>query len=608
MKSSQSCFEPGLARVQTRRFLPAWAMYGLGLILIFLVSMGGGLTDEAAYLYGIKDMIKIMVVINFLYACLLCQLLFGDLYNSRLCYGLFSLPMSRGGWFGTQICLGILWSLIPNALFSGCVLLFAGDMGYLVGWMFLAMELEFLFFFGVGVLCAILAGNRLGMLAGYGILHLGGLLIYWFAWMVYEPLLFGIELHSEISSKICPLWNLVSLIYLNFNFVYEQDAKGIVQLAEKNVTVNSGSWWAMAALAVLGCVCIYSAKKLLKRRKLESCGDFLAFAWCKPVFLVLFPLAAGCGFQAVAFAFNSNDLGTPFLVLGVVLGYFAALMLVKGQIMVFSPRSAGMAASLAAALLVSMAMCGLDVFGITQRLPKAENIALVAIEERYNNDDKNVVYPDEASIREVLRMQEMILELNRQERAGMSLLKRAFSPYRTEYGTIPDGNGDFHEVQGFTFRYTRKDGSTVRRSYTVCTMDPVFEDLRAFRSRPEYVFGRNLADFMLLQNEGLYLEVRCNHDYEVDEEISYGNVIYAKEVPQPSMVITDRATIAAFMEAAAADCREGNLTQSWFFGSCDDSVRIIPSSVSSLNRDMYLRITDDRAVHIQEWMKEIGFH
>ena len=58
----------------------------------------------------------------------LAQLIFGDLYNSRLCNALHAMPVTRGSRFGSHILAGIAFAWIPNLLTS---LLMIPSLGHL---------------------------------------------------------------------------------------------------------------------------------------------------------------------------------------------------------------------------------------------------------------------------------------------------------------------------------------------------------------------------------------------------------------------------------------------------------------------------------------------
>ena len=160
MKLRKSCYDPAFCRMGFKRFAPLVILYTLLLVLLTLANVNLGKDMNVTAVYGIYQLFQCSVLLHFGYAFILTALLLGDLYTPRLCFAIHALPVTRGGWFGTQVIQGIL-SVIPGILLSGG-LMAASVTRFRVlipVWMGLAL-LQFLFFFGVALLCGICAGNR----------------------------------------------------------------------------------------------------------------------------------------------------------------------------------------------------------------------------------------------------------------------------------------------------------------------------------------------------------------------------------------------------------------------------------------------------------------
>ena len=205
MKSRTSSFNPTVFKKDITRFAPCWGSY-LILLLLVLTSIAG---DSEAYwrLRNMPDAIVAMGWINLIYAAVVAQLIFGDLYLSRLCNALHAMPMTRGGWFVTHTASGLAFSVVPNLVIMLAALpmmrLGAGWTSLL--WWLLASELQYLFFFGVAVLCVMLSGNRLGHLALYAMINFAGLGAWWLASVIYEPLLYGVQFNGERFYPFSPV-------------------------------------------------------------------------------------------------------------------------------------------------------------------------------------------------------------------------------------------------------------------------------------------------------------------------------------------------------------------------------------------------------------------
>ena len=93
MKLKTSFFNPTVFKKNLTRFAPSWILYSLCLLMGLLGILDGN-TDYVRSLNA-ADSIQLMAVANFAYALLNAQLLFGDMYNSRLCNALHAMPLRR---------------------------------------------------------------------------------------------------------------------------------------------------------------------------------------------------------------------------------------------------------------------------------------------------------------------------------------------------------------------------------------------------------------------------------------------------------------------------------------------------------------------------------
>ena len=124
MKSRTSFFNVAAFKKNLTRFAPAWGLYGL---LLLLVLLGNGDLSEQAFADSMRGTILAMAILNFFYALLCAQLIFGDLYSSRMCNALHAMPMRREGWFLTNVASGMLFSLAPNTVIALLCTVFCGE-------------------------------------------------------------------------------------------------------------------------------------------------------------------------------------------------------------------------------------------------------------------------------------------------------------------------------------------------------------------------------------------------------------------------------------------------------------------------------------------------
>ena len=185
MRSKTSCFNQTVFRKNLTRFAPVWGGYTLCLVVGILILYGnGGAMKQFHFAQNMTELVEIMAVVNLLYAPVVAQLLFGDLYSSRMCNMLHAFPLRRENWFLTHVVSGFAFSLVPtlvmavlatplraDSLFDGAVFL---------GWLiFLASNLQVVCFFGMAVFCVMVVGNRCTMLAAYGLLNAVAAIAWW---------------------------------------------------------------------------------------------------------------------------------------------------------------------------------------------------------------------------------------------------------------------------------------------------------------------------------------------------------------------------------------------------------------------------------------------
>ena len=119
MRSRTSCFNKTVFRKDLMRFAPVWGTYTLSLVVgILILYSNGGTTKQFHFAYHMAQLVEIMAVVNLVYAPIVAQLLFGDLYSSRMCNMLHAFPLRREAWFLTHVVSGVAFSLIPTAVMA----------------------------------------------------------------------------------------------------------------------------------------------------------------------------------------------------------------------------------------------------------------------------------------------------------------------------------------------------------------------------------------------------------------------------------------------------------------------------------------------------------
>ena len=476
MQSKKSCFNRAAFTKNLTRFAPVLALYTLLLLLMLLAAwkQAGDTFPEYYFLYQTSDFVKWTAIINLGYACLMAQLLFGDLYNTRMCNALHALPLRRETWFLTNVASGLVYSLIPTAIAALVLIpmlmstIFVGAWKIAL-WYFLITNVEFICLFGIAVFCAMVVGSRFTMVAGYGLVNFGSGILYWLVNTVYTPMLYGMVTPSALAGKLMPMQYMLSI-----NVEVEDAARRALFDEVGRLIPGANSPYMITGLDCLGMLAIVGVAfallglLLYHYRNLECAGDAVCSRKLVPVFQVLCAM-----FVAVAAEFaasevmgygNSLDwLKFLFLFCGLIVGWFAGKMLVERSARVFRPQNWVGLGILAAVLAVSMGLTKLDVLGLEERMPDIGDIASVQL-NFYKMDDRT-------DIETVLKLHNLALN-DRVNQDGAYALEDSGEYVRMEdssyrYWQEGDPLPQQRIATSCYLTYTLKNGKTVQRSYNV---------------------------------------------------------------------------------------------------------------------------------------------
>lgn len=529
MKLRISCFDKTVFRKDITRFAPLWAIYLIGGLLIMLTNLAE--LDPQPAAQDLASTIGPFSVINLIYAALCAQLLFGDLYNSRLCNALHAMPLRRETWFITHLVSGLCFSLVPHLIGTALMLPMLSHVA-VVGWIWLlGMTLEFLFFFGLAVFSAFCAGNRLAMAAVYAILNFASMIAYWFVTTIYEPLLYGVTIKDEIFALLSPVVQMAGSSKLVI-FKYTDS------VAYYNSWVYQGmgeGWEYLAICAGLGIVFMALALLLYRSRKLECAGDFIAVKSMEPVFAVVFTLCVGCVFAYVGDLFSHYLL---FLIVGLILGWFVGQMLLRRTVRVFQWKTFLKFGILGLALGATLLVTSLDPLGITRWVPERGNVEKVEVTQgrRY--------YPLSSETLHITDPEEMQKVLD----AHQDLLDYRY--YSANGRSTP-----------ITILYTMKDGAQVTRTYTVYAKSEAWDIFQDLYDTPERILGyshwESFVSIVEIRLEGMTLRERCKQ--YIAKQVDKGEVDQ-KDMEAEAAALHETLR-ASLLEALKADCEAGHLPQ-----------------------------------------------
>lgn len=560
MKSRTSCYDTATANMNLRRFAPAFVLYAMGLLLTLVTSYSYSYGSTYAYLDRLLQYTKLTAVLNFGYAFVLAQLLFGDLYNTRLCYAVHAMPVSRSGWYGTQIVIGLLASLLANLLNAAGLLAIVKEYRVAVLAWLAVSEMQFLFFYGAAVFSAVMAGNRIGLLLTDGIVNFLAVLVFWYQKSIFLPLVYGLERGEDwIVETFSPLYAMVN------SYLYEMSTTtapldpsetGYQEVVTGLEFLPHIRYCALCALA--GIVFIFLGLRLFRKRPMEKAGDLLAFDKVEPVFLVLYTLCFGSGLHLVAKEFGLGGFSLVTLFLGLIIGWFTGLMLLKRQVQVFRGRAFGGIALICGALLLALTVAGLDILGISSKTLDAEDVAKVTVSAHGFWENQFTDDPEIISL--ALDVQKKAMEEHAKWEAEQPALKRIFGDETVE-NNFYDGDQRWGSVY---LGFQKQDGSVFYRRYWIREDGNYADDLRAIYSRPGYVFSRYadepMPDGDTVRRKIDRVEVAV-YQYMESSKLESGEDLYMHRMKEAYIV--DKAQLQELFQAILADCEEHTISQDW---------------------------------------------
>lgn len=563
MQSKRSFFNKTAFKKNMTRFAPVWVLYSLLLVLAVVSNfMRNGAQDSPYYFtYYFLNMPSTLAAFNVCYALVVVQLLFGDLYNSRMCNALHALPLRRENWFITNVASGLVFSLIPTLVMALAALPLLGNSMFQGAWKlaFLNMliaNLGYICCFGLAVFSAMCVGNRFTMIAGYGLLHTGAEIVYWVVDVLYTPMLYGVVTPVHPASVMTPAYHMTKTFYKY------TDSSELSRLATQRnclwteLTAEftlTGEWWRLWAIAGVGILFLALALILYRKRNLECAGDAVAFSFLRPVFQVLCTLFVTVG--SWYFLRDMVGFGTPeavkyCLLLAMIVGWFIGRMLVERSTRVFGRRNWYGLGILAAVMALSLVGTHFDVLNIEERLPDPDKIERVSLGTNFTADNSMT---DKADIEKVLRLHSLAID-ERIDNYGLYVRGRDGT-----FVEVVDSNDDKYDLtqenpeltQAVNVRiyYTMKNGSTMERRYNIWSEKETGNIARELLSRWE-----NISESKTVLEDGSEVN---GAEYAARNILAFS--LRGDRVLKDEKDLSQAAM--SFLSAVKADCEAGNMVE-----------------------------------------------
>lgn len=555
MKLKTSFCNVAVLKKNFTRFAPAWVLYGVFWLLLLLTTFDN--SDSGPWFASsMAESLQFTNIINMAYAFLCAQLLFGDLFNSRMCNALHAMPLRRETWFASHVASGILFSVLPNLILMLISATMMGSVWITAPIWFLVNTLQFLFFFGVAVFSAFCVGNRFAMALVYIIINGFSVIAYWLLDSLYAPQLYGIIIDETPFTWLCPVFSMTSERVLRVEF----SAMGHNIISGPFLQLESGFWYVLIC-AGIGLVFMTIGLLLYRKRNLECAGDFMSIKAFDPIFLILYCLCGG----AVGYMFFNLVVGDEsifFLLIGMLVGWFTGRMLLERTVRVFRMKNFIGCGILLLIFFGSLLLTHLDPLGITRWVPRAGSISGVHIRTGGSRYDYylngNNYLEDAADIEAVLAMH--------------------------RYG-ITHRNADYNGTAdvALSIDYQLKSGISASRDYVIDLNTPEADALQKLMSRPQIVLGAEVTDAQSFADTLILM--RCDD----------GDPITGQQM-------------VGLIEAILKDCAEGNMAQDWSFHNSDSDILWLTMQLR--NGESYHEYRDirvyDSCAHTRSYLKDNG--
>ena len=414
MRSKTSFFHKGLAANLFKRCWPVWVGYLLLMVLMFPVSVNNSISVWRAPMEELPQYLTSQIISNgcsavqiSFFACMaVVMAVFSYLYNSRTCGMINALPIRRETVFCTVWLTGLLPLLLADCLAAGIAFLLFGDKapaGVIAKWLSMAV-MGNVAFYGFSVFCSMLTGSLFILPLVYGVLNFTAVVVEGCLQALLRIFLFGYSGAVEKLSYLSPGYTVLFRVYYSWEDSIENGGREMMV----------HNYPAVVAYCVCGLVLSVLALLLYRKRRMETAGDTVAIPVLKPVFKYCMTVGTAIVLSAfIADEFFGYSLRIPVLsvmaivlmLVGAVIGYFAAEMLIQKSMQVFRGKWKGLL--ITCAILAVLALCcEKDVLGYETRIPASSDVDNVRL--FISGDETRFSEPE--NIADVIALHEEIVD------------------------------------------------------------------------------------------------------------------------------------------------------------------------------------------------------
>lgn len=453
MQSKISCFNKTIFKKNVVHFWPVWTIYTLILLLLMPAKMlfgnlpyegiSGTELKQMQYLSYLRGMeMSTYAGFIFVVAVICAMAVFYYMYTAKSANMMHAFPVNRTQLYVTNYLSGLLFLFCPQIFtffISMLVCLVKGiaHPEYLLIWLIMTMGTS-LFAYSMAVMIGMLTGQFFVMPVFFFIANYLYMAVRFMLMALVSQLTYGMSENMVAGSLEGTVFSPLHWMAGNVGITSAFNEHG-----EYYAKITGEK--AVAVYAAVGIIFAVVGLILYRKKELETVGDFITEKWLKPVFrwgsTLLFSglMAAGTAWAVKKF-FYRNNIFVVFFMAAVcaVLVFFIAQMFLEKKFKVFSKNRFLECAVLVFCIFVIVTGVNLDVFGVENKIPEAEDVKSVFI---YMDYAIEVTEQDE--LEEVLAVHKKIL-------ASKENLQK-----ESEKG----------KTTGFTIRYVCKDGTSLERYY-----------------------------------------------------------------------------------------------------------------------------------------------
>ena len=347
--------------------------------------------------------------------------------------------------------------------------------------------------------------------------------------LIYQPLLYGLYIDFEDYSQFIPLIHMMEHESMYISYEYYP-----VIIEFQFNAWNGAGWRYIAICAEVGLLSFLLSCMVYRRRNLESAGDFISLKPIAPVFLIIYTVGVGAVFYLFSEIF-SDEASYVYLALGMIVGFFTGLMLLRRTTKVFSKKSVLGCIMLTALFAGSMWLTWLDPLGVTVKMPDREDVQWAAV---YSTDQSYGYTVDEYPYRYCITDDVEMISLQQ------------FHAYLAADKKI---NSDGENIQ-VRIHYKLKDGRDFIRYYEVNPNGNLGQEAKKRFSDMRYLFQMNDPEELFDWFRDVQIE--C-YDMDMGDQWKFD---LETGIPD-KIVLTEKEQIVGLLDAIRKDSESGYIAQ-----------------------------------------------